>query len=88
MLLVSTFGANAFAYVTCQQEALEAAKAMRRINQQSHARKVTDTTISEGGDKIEITFDSSSGGQSVTYEMTITGSDPCSISKVELIGEE
>ncbi len=79
---------TASAFDMCLQTAEEAAKAVAKINR-SHARKVIDTVANDGGDLIEVTLDNArEGGQSVTYSVTLTDSDPCQISKVEITGEE
>ena len=60
---------------------------MAKINR-SHARILSDTMVSDDGQTVEITLDNRAGGQSVTYGVTLTSSDPCQVSKVEIIGEE
>ncbi len=80
---------TASAYVTCEKTAEAAAKAIAKIND-SHARTVIDSEESEDGATVEATLDNmrEGGGQSVTYTVSLTGSDPCQISKVEITGEE
>ncbi|MES3039233.1 MAG: hypothetical protein V4736_15100 [Bdellovibrionota bacterium] len=88
VFLVLASSVNALAFVTCQQEAVRATKAMAKINSQSHANRVTDVIVAEDGTTVTVTLDSRMGGASVTYESTIVSSEPCTISKIELVGEE
>lgn len=87
LLFIAIFTNSAFAYSTCEQEAESAAKALARINR-SHAKIVTGVYVSEGGETIEVTLDNYMGGQSVTYTVWLTSADPCTISKIEITGEE
>lgn len=78
---------QAHASDTCEQAAEKAAKAIAKINN-SHARILTYTEPSADGQTVDVTLDNSLGGQSVTYTVTLTDTDPCQISKVEITGEE
>lgn len=85
--LAMLFGSQVFAYDTCQQPAERIVKYMARLND-SHAQIVTHVEPSDSGETVEVTLDNKYGGQSVTYTVTLTDSDPCTISKVEITGEE
>lgn len=95
ILLSVLMAANTYAMEDCKNMAIDAAKIMSKtINQDGRSKLIDVTTISDDSKQqvVDVSFDASIGGQSITYTVTVERkpeNQKCvRVSKIELTGEE